>query len=272
MLRLRPTLTKLNCVICEIVFFRNRASRFRYYHNFRNPFYNPAEVSMIIATVEKVPADWFNNCESIDSTGHCKGLPGCARTSMRYQSRNSTEENFGNIISSKKYFIFSENFKISRKIRIQMIDINNNPPRFFNDETQKLIADESEAYLYCETCQDTNFGEIVEGKSPSYFFLIFSKFYSVNINIHMRLRNRPVIFFLKNSIKMLVYRIQLFRFSHPLASIWPKIEINSQNQFFVGIFQKKNTIRFQRPLMMWVLVDHNLKKDFSPLVAVLLNF
>ena len=45
-----------------------------------------------------------------------------------------------------------------------MIDINNNPPRFFNEGTQKLIADESEAFLYCETCQDTNFGEIVEGK------------------------------------------------------------------------------------------------------------
>ena len=45
-----------------------------------------------------------------------------------------------------------------------MIDINNNPPRFFNDDTKKLIADESEAFLYCETCQDTNFGEIVEGK------------------------------------------------------------------------------------------------------------
>ena len=46
-----------------------------------------------------------------------------------------------------------------------MIDINNNPPRFFKEDTQKLIADESEAFLYCETCQDTNFGEIVEGKS-----------------------------------------------------------------------------------------------------------
>lgn len=45
-----------------------------------------------------------------------------------------------------------------------MIDINNNPPRFFNEDTQKLIAEESEAFLYCETCQDTNFGEIVEGK------------------------------------------------------------------------------------------------------------
>ena len=47
-----------------------------------------------------------------------------------------------------------------------MIDINNNPPRFFNDDTQKSVTDESEAYLYCETCQDTNFGEIVEGKIP----------------------------------------------------------------------------------------------------------
>ena len=46
-----------------------------------------------------------------------------------------------------------------------MIDINNNPPRFFNEDTQKLIENESEAFLYCETCQDTNFGEIVEGKS-----------------------------------------------------------------------------------------------------------
>ena len=45
-----------------------------------------------------------------------------------------------------------------------MIDINNNPPRFFNEDTQKLIENESEAFLYCETCQDTNFGEIVEGK------------------------------------------------------------------------------------------------------------
>ena len=62
------------------------------------------EVSMIIATVEKVPADWFNECESIDSAGHCKGLPGCAQTSMRYQSRNSTEENFekfGKILKKK---------------------------------------------------------------------------------------------------------------------------------------------------------------------------
>ena len=47
-----------------------------------------------------------------------------------------------------------------------MIDINNNPPRFFNEDTQKLIENESEAFLYCETCQDTNFGEIVEGKIP----------------------------------------------------------------------------------------------------------
>ena len=52
-----------------------------------------------------------------------------------------------------------------------MIDINNNPPRFFNDDTDKLIADESQAYLYCETCQDTKFGEIVEGKS-SFFIKI----------------------------------------------------------------------------------------------------
>ena len=30
---------KLNCVICEIVFFRNRNSQFRNDRNFRNPFY-----------------------------------------------------------------------------------------------------------------------------------------------------------------------------------------------------------------------------------------
>ena len=52
-----------------------------------------------------------------------------------------------------------------------MIDINNNPPRFFNEGTQKLIADESEAFLYCETCQDTNFGETVEGKKFEKVFL-----------------------------------------------------------------------------------------------------
>ena len=59
------------------------------------------EVSMIIATVEKVPADWFNDCQGIDATGHCKGLPGCARSNLRYQSRNSTEENFINITLPK---------------------------------------------------------------------------------------------------------------------------------------------------------------------------
>ena len=62
------------------------------------------EVSMIIATVEKVPADWFNDCQGIDATGHCKGLPGCAKDNMRYQSRNSTEENlrnFGNFSFAK---------------------------------------------------------------------------------------------------------------------------------------------------------------------------
>ena len=36
---LRPTLKKLNCVICEIVFFSQ--SQFRNYRNFRNSFYNP---------------------------------------------------------------------------------------------------------------------------------------------------------------------------------------------------------------------------------------
>ena len=55
-----------------------------------------------------------------------------------------------------------------------MIDINNNPPRFFNEDTQKLIADDSEAFLYCETCQDTNFGEIVEGKVRECSILISS--------------------------------------------------------------------------------------------------
>ena len=61
-----------------------------------------------------------------------------------------------------------------------MIDINNNPPRFFNENNRKLIPDESEAFLYCETCQDTNFGEIVEGKSHKNFQNFGSKFYTAN--------------------------------------------------------------------------------------------
>ena len=61
------------------------------------------EVSMKIATVEKVPADWFESCESVDSKGHCKGLPGCAQTNMYYQSRNSTEENFQIFLTFRIY-------------------------------------------------------------------------------------------------------------------------------------------------------------------------
>ena len=56
------------------------------------------EVSMIIATVEKVPDDGFDDCQSVGSSSHCKGLPGCAWTSKRYQSRNSTEEYFRDFI------------------------------------------------------------------------------------------------------------------------------------------------------------------------------
>ena len=38
-IRKKWILKKLNCVICEIVFFSQ--SQFRNYRNFRNPFYNP---------------------------------------------------------------------------------------------------------------------------------------------------------------------------------------------------------------------------------------
>ena len=35
--------------------------------------------------------------------------------------------------------------------------------RFFDDTTNKLISNDSEAFLVCDSCSDTNFGDIVEG-------------------------------------------------------------------------------------------------------------
>ena len=68
MLRLCPTFKKrMNCVICEIVFFRNRNLHIRNYRNFRNPFYNPAFSAFrsivsdaVIPVIARLKFTWIN--------------------------------------------------------------------------------------------------------------------------------------------------------------------------------------------------------------------
>ena len=62
----------------------------------------------------------------------CQDVLGLANDSkVEIQPRKIFETLF-----DQKALKFYENFKIFGKIRIQMIDINNNPPRFFNVEAQ----------------------------------------------------------------------------------------------------------------------------------------
>ena len=89
---------------------------------------------MTIKTSEKIPTDFWD-C-AIDA-GHCKGLPRCAKDSEIYQST------------------------VSDSITVNIEDINNNPPRFFNEVTKKLINEEP-VILDCESCPNYVLGKIEE--------------------------------------------------------------------------------------------------------------
>merc|ERR1711892_716636 len=100
-------------------------------------------VAMTIVAKEIIPSDWwtFWNCDS--GAQHCRGLPACAKDGEFYQQT------------------------VTQSITVSIKDINNNPPRFFSQESKLQISSDAMNVLDCQSCTDSNVGDTEETSDSS---------------------------------------------------------------------------------------------------------
>jgi hypothetical protein len=85
-------------------------------------------VYVSILAQEIIPKNFFANCP--DTSAQCGGIPSCVdRNTATYQ------------------------YSVSNDLTIKIDDLNNNPPRFFNQRTKIYIPQSSNAILECLSWQ-----------------------------------------------------------------------------------------------------------------------